>query len=205
LTTRLFSCSSEASSQTDERGQTIIEFALVVPLVLLLCLGLAELGFALADQQVVTKLTREGSNLISRDSTLQDAANAMKGMSSRPVDFTNGSSKLIFSVLKRGATTGTANFDQVILYQRYEYGSLPNQSFLQTAGSASFAGPPNYEGNNSDNNTNLRVTNVPANIVSVIGGMIYITEIYSTHPQITPLANMFGVSVPTTLYSIAYF
>lgn len=205
MTKRLFSCAREAPPQTGERGQTLIEFALVVPLVLLLCLGLAELGFALADQQVVTKLTREGSNLISRNTALLDAGNAMRGMSSRPVDFTNGSSKLIFSVLKRGATTGTANFDRVILYQRYEYGSLPNSSFLQTAGSASFAGPPNYEGSNSDNNTNLRVTNVPANLVTVLGGMIYITEVYSTHPRITPLMNMFGVAVPTTLYSIAYF
>jgi hypothetical protein len=31
-----------------------------------------------------------------------------------------------------------------------------------------------------------------------------VTEIYTTHPTITPLAN-FGVTVPNTLYSIAYF
>lgn len=195
MTNRLLTCC---------KGQTLVECALVMPLVLVLFLGLAELGFALADQQVVTKLAREGSNLISRDTALQDAANAMRSMSSRPVNFTNGTSKLIFSVLRRGATTGTANFDQVFLYQRYEYGSLPYSSFLQTAGPASFGGPPNYEGSNSDNNTNLRVTNVPANIVAVRGGMIYITEIYSTHPRITPL-DRFGVNVPTTLYSIAYF
>ena len=35
-------------------------------------------------------------------------------------------------------------------------------------------------------------------------GMLYITEIYSSHPLITPF-DRFGISVPTSLYSIAYF
>ena len=120
-----------------------------------------------------------------------------------PVDFTNGS-KLIFSVIKRGGTTGTANYDKLILYQRYEYGTLSYSSKLQTKGSGSFAGAPDYEAANSDGNTGLQVTNVPANLVSVKGGMIYITEIYSTHTLITPF-DRFGVSVPKLLYSIAYF
>ena len=65
-----------------------------------LVLGVVEVGFALLDQQVVTKLTREGSNLISRDVTLQDAATAVKTMRTAPVDFDNGS-RLIFSVVKK--------------------------------------------------------------------------------------------------------
>ena len=41
-------------------GQSLVEFAVVLPLVLLIVLGVVEVGFALLDQQVVTKLTREG-------------------------------------------------------------------------------------------------------------------------------------------------
>ena len=48
-------------------GQSLIEFAIVVPLVLAVALGVIELGYALLDQHVVTKLAREGSNLISRE------------------------------------------------------------------------------------------------------------------------------------------
>ena len=44
-----------------------------MPLVLVLVLGVIEVGYALLDQHVVTKLTREGSNLISRDTSLADA------------------------------------------------------------------------------------------------------------------------------------
>ncbi len=185
-------------------GQSLIEAAMVTPLLVVIALGVVEVSYALLDQHVVTRLTREGSNLISRDTPLQTAAQVMRSIASRPVNFDNGTSKLIFSVLKRGETTGTANYDRIILYQRYEYGSYGGSSKLATAGGGSFGGPPNYEAANSDNNTGLRVTNVPADLVAVKGGLIYVTEIYTRHSLMTPL-NRFGISVPETMYSIAYF
>jgi uncharacterized protein (UPF0333 family) len=185
------------------RGQALVEFALVLPLMLVIVLGIVEVGYALLDQHVVTKLTREGSNLISRDTTLQDASAAMKTMHTRPVDFDNGS-RLIFSVIKRVATVGTPNFDKVILYQRYEYGTLAASSTLTTKGAGAFGGAPDYQAANSDNDTSLQLTNVPANLLLVQGGMMYITEVFTTHSLITPL-DRFGIVVPNTLHSIAYF
>jgi hypothetical protein len=184
-------------------GQSLIEFAIVLPFFLLLVLGVIEVGNALLSQHVVTRLTREGSNLISRDTNLLDAANVLKSLSSRPVNLDDGS-KLIFSVLKRGATTGTANYDKIVLYQRFEYGSYSGSSKLSTRGGGSFGGPPTYEAANSDTNSGLQVTNVPSNLVAVKGGMIYVTEIYTRHTLLTPIAS-FGVPMPQTLYSIAYF
>jgi hypothetical protein len=189
----------------NERGQSLIEFAFITPLFLLLVLGVIEVGYALLDQQAVTRLTREGSNLISRDTDIDVAVQALEGMQARPVDFSKGST-LIFSVVRRGATTGTANFNKLILSQRYQKGSL-GSSTIKIAGGGSFAGAPNYEALNSDNNTGLQVTNLPSNIISVLGGHLYVTEIYSAHPLITPLDRLakYGVKVPKTLYSIAYF
>jgi hypothetical protein len=187
----------------DASGQSVIEFAVVMPLVCLLVLGVVEVGYALLDQQVVTKLTREGSNLISRDSSLQDATTALRTMATRPVDFANGS-KMIFSVLKKGATVNTPNYRQIILYQRHEYGNGSGVSKLTTRGSGSFRGAPDYEANNSDSNTGLQVTNVPNSIIAVEGGLMYVTEVYTRHDLITPF-DRFGVLLPRTLYSIAYF
>ena len=186
----------------NERGQAMIEMAVVLPLVVILLLGVVEVSYALLDQHVVTKLTREGSNLISRDTTLQDASSAMRNMSTRPVDFTK-SAKMIFSVIKRVGTVGAPNFDKPILYQRYEYGAIPGASTLATRGGGSFGGAPDYIANNSDNDTNLQITNLPANIIAP-GGMLYVTEVYTRHTLITPF-DKFGVTVPDTLYSIAYF
>lgn len=188
---------------SDTRGQSLIEFAITLPLLIVLVLGVIEVGYALLDQHVLTKLAREGSNLISRDTSIEDAVTAMRTMSSAPVDFDNGS-KIIFSVIKRGATTGTPNYDRLILYQRREYGTLSASSKLNTRGGGSFAGGPDYEAINSDSNTGLQVTNVPSDLVSMRGSMIYVTEIYSQHALITPFER-FGGSVPRTLYSIAYF
>jgi hypothetical protein len=184
-------------------GQALVEFAIIIPLMMVVVLGVIEVGYVLLDQHVVTKMAREGANLISRDTTLVDAANALRSMSSRPVDFSNGS-KVIFSVLKKGGTLGTSNYDQVILYQRYEYGSASGTSTVRTRGGGSFNGPHNYEAANSDSNTGLQVTNLPSALIQAPGGMIYVTEIFSAHRLITPF-DRWGVSVPTTLYSIAYF
>jgi hypothetical protein len=185
----------------DSSGQSMIEMAMVLPLLVLLVLGVIEVSYGLLDEHVVTKLTREGSNLISRDVTLQDAALAMQNMSTSPVDFTT-SSTMIFSVIKHVATVGAANYDKDILYQRLSSGSLSAASKLVTSG-GSFGGAPNYEAINSDNDTSLQISNLPPNLTT-LGGFVYATEIFSSHPLITPF-DKFGVTLPTTLYSIAYF
>lgn len=186
------------------RGQALVEFAFVMPLIVLVALGVIEFGYALLDQHVVTKLTREGSNLISRDTTLGDAVTAMRSMSTRPVDF-NTRSRVIFSVLKKVSTTGAANYDQVVLYQRHESGSLTGKaSALQMRGSGTFGISPDFVAQNSDSNTGLQIANLPSYLDVTRGGLVYVTEIYTTHTLLTPL-DRFGVTVPNTLYSIAYF
>jgi hypothetical protein len=84
-----------------------------------LCLGVVEAGYALLDAHIVAKLSREGANLISRNTSLQDAAAALRSMSGRPVNFDDGSSKVIFSVLKMVSTSGSSNYAKPILYERY--------------------------------------------------------------------------------------
>ena len=191
------------SSFRSERGTSIIEFAFVMPLICVLALGVTEMGWALLDAHVVTRLAREGSNLTSRDTSLQDAASAMQGMSTRPVNF-NAGSKVIFSVIRNVGTIGAANYNRPVLYQRYEYGSFPASSKLTLSGSGSFGPAPEYQAINSDSNTGLRVTNLPGTVGTTLGGMVYVTEVYSPHSLITPFNN-FGFSLPTSLYSIAYF
>jgi hypothetical protein len=188
----------------DARGQSIVEFALVFPFLVVLVLGLCELGYALLDSHIATKLTRESSNLISRDTSLQDAATAMASMSSAPVNFTDGSSTIIFSVIRKIDTVGAANYGVPVLYQRYSYGTFPGASVLTTAGSGSFGSGPDFQAINSDSDTRLQVTNLPNAASMPIGGMTYVTEIFTRHTLITPL-NRFGITVPTSLYSIAYF
>lgn len=187
-------------------GQGLVEFAMILPFLLLIMLGVMDVGYALLNQHVVTKLTREGSNLISRDTTLEDAAFILKSMSSRPINFDDGSSRVFFSVIRQGAVLGTANYQRDILYQRHDTGTLSGsgiRSFIDTPG-GNYHGAPNFEAYNSDTDTSLRISNMPDELVLAPGGMVYVTEVFTRHAMITPL-NRFGVTLPDTLYSIAYF
>lgn len=189
---------------SSDAGQGLLEFAMVLPIFLLLVLGVIEVGYGLLNQHVVTKLTREGSNLISRDTSLQDAATAMRHMNTRPVDFSGNDSRLILSVIRRGATTGTANYNKDILYQRHQIGGLSATSRLATLGTPAFGPAPDYTVFNADTNSSLQITNLPPTITLAPGGMVYVTEVYTKHRAITPLHG-FGISMPETLYSVAYF
>src|SRR4029079_19314821 len=111
-------------------------------------LGVIEVSYALLDQHVVTKLTREGSNLISRDTSLQSAAAALQSMSTGSVDFTKNAT-VIFSVLRNVPTTGAGNFNQVILYERYQYGAIPATGKLSPRGAGSFGPAPDYQAANA--------------------------------------------------------
>lgn len=185
-----------------DSGQSMIEFAIVLPLLLVVVLGVVETSYALFDQHVVTRLSREGSNLISRDTALGDAAIVLRNMASRPVDF-NTNSKVIFSVILNIDTTTATNYNRPILYQRYSYGSGPGTSRLSSGG-GSYGSGPEYTAVNPNSDTGLRVSNLPPNVVVPLGGMVYVTEVFTQHTLITPF-DRFGVTIPNALYSIAYF
>ena len=50
-------------TRDDERGAVLIEFALVLPLLLLLIVGMFDLGFAFQQYQAVTNAAREGARM----------------------------------------------------------------------------------------------------------------------------------------------
>jgi hypothetical protein len=124
-------------------------------------------------------------------------------MSSKPVDFTDGS-ELILTVLKKGSVVGSANYDKVVLYQRYHIGTLGSASTLTTRGPAVFGPAPDFRVANSDTDMNLQIANLPANVDITRGGLLYVAEVFTTHERLTPL-DKFGITIPTTLQSIAYF
>ena len=185
------------------RGQSIVEFAICLPLLLLVTLGVIEMSNALMSQHVITKVAREGSNMISRETELVDAGTALQNMSANPGTF-NARTLVIFSVLMRSQTG--SNTGQLVLYQRYQVGN-GSLGGSRLNGSGSFTAANDYTAANPNNTASLRVTNAPAGIASVPGGLIYVTEVYTSYDSMTPLGNLrdYNIPVPTVLYSIAYF
>jgi Flp pilus assembly protein TadG len=192
--------SSAFSRLRSSNGQSIVEFAICLPLLVVLTLGVVETSNALLSQHVITKVAREGSNMISRETRLTDAGAALVNMSSTPGTF-NTTTKVIFSVLLRSQTG--SNNGSLVLYQRHQVGNLALPG-SRLNGSGAFPAATDYTAANPNNDAGLRVTNAPAGIGAVPGGMIYVTEVYTTYTPLTPLAN-FGITTPPVLYSIAYF
>ena len=184
-------------------GQSLVEFAIILPFTVVLVLGVIELGYALLDQHVVAKLTREGSNLISRDTAPGNAALALKGMATRPVNFASGSKSDLLGDPKRRDDRDDELRQghplpalRVWLWRGCKRVDHRGDRFIRTG--------PEYAANNADGDASLQVTNLPAGLIVSNNAMVYITEIFTAHPLITPF-DKFGINVPTTLYSIAYF
>jgi Flp pilus assembly protein TadG len=64
----------DPSNRHEERGQSYIEFVLVLPILLLLIMGAVELALLLRAQLVLTNATREGARLASRGSQDDEVA-----------------------------------------------------------------------------------------------------------------------------------
>ena len=183
-------------------GQSVVELALVLPLILLLVLGVIEMGYALYEDHLIIKLAREGSNLISRQSTFTEVEAALQAAASAPVTF-DANGKLILSVIKLG--TGGANLDKPIISQRHVLGSLNASSILGEPPATAYDGTPNYAAKDADNDANIRITGaLPNGLTLTAGQSVYITEVYARHNLITPF-DKFGISLPTSLYASAYF
>ena len=183
-------------------GQSIVEFAMVLPLMLTLVLGIIEVGYALYENHIIITMAREGSNLISRQSTMDEAEGAIGAASSGPVNLSNDG-KLIFSVVRFG--TGGANLNQAIISQRRAVGTISANSILGDPPTSAYNGGPNYTAKNPDNDLSIRVSgSLPNGLTLMAGQSFYITEIYTTHEAITPFSK-FGITLPTQLYASAYF
>ncbi len=181
-------------------GQSIVEFAICLPVLLLLSLGVVETSNALMSQHVITKIAREGSNMISRETKLTATATALRTMDANSASF-NTTTKVIFSVLMRSSSGSNNGF--LVLYQRMEFGNL-SLGASKLNGSGSFNSANDYTANNPNGDAGLRVTNAPSGIAADPGGMIYVTEVYRQYGTITPVRNI-GIPIPSLLYSIAYF
>ena len=179
-----------------------MEFAMVLPLMLVLVLGVIEVGYALYEAHILAKLTREGSNLISRQTTLQDAQASVVAGASQPVSF-GAKGRLIFSVITTG--TGGANLDKPIISQRLSLGTLSAPSKVGDPPASSYGLAPDYTANNTDNDTAIRVSGpLPNGLVLSPGQFVYLTEVYQRHDLITPFQR-FGVALPANLYASAFF
>ena len=180
-----------------ESGQALCEFALTLPILMALVLGVIELGYALFQTQLITSMSREGSNLISRQVTIGDAEAALQTMS--PIVRFDTNSALILSVVKLGV--GGANKDVPIIVQRHSVGAFAANSVLGDPPQSEYEGSPDYTALDPDNDDSIRVSGtLPNGLTLTPGESVYVTEVFTQRTSIVPF-----MPLPATLRASAYF
>ncbi len=181
------------------RGQVFVEFAIVLPVLVVLLLIMLELGSVFLQQQAISTVAREGANLISRQTTLADAELALSSMASG-LPF-GSDATVILSVVQLGA--GGRNGGEPIIAHRRMFGAVPESSTFGNPPAGAYGGPPAYAARDAANDVSIRVT---GNLRTSLTGddVLFLTEVYVRHQPLTPLGG-FGLPVPSTLSAVAYF
>ena len=162
----------------DESGQALLEFLIILPLTLVLVFGLIDFGRALSCLEVISELTRQGSNLASRGTNLSDSAAAVVA-GDAPLDLSKNGEVIV---------TAVTNINQVnqITGQVSQGGILSISKIGQGVG---------------------KQATVPPAAATMLqpGQTIYVTEVFYSFQAITPIGNLLNMVMPSTLYEVAYF
>jgi Flp pilus assembly protein TadG len=161
-----------------ESGQAAMEFALIAALMLVILCMLIDFSRAIHDMQVMSGLSRQGSNLASRGTTLSDSATAVIA-GDAPLDLSTNGEVIITSVTN-------INRVYVITDQVSQGGTLQSSKVGTGVGNTA---------------------KVPPSAAAMLqpGQTIYITEIFYTYQPITPIQNLLKLVMPSNLYQVAYF
>jgi Flp pilus assembly protein TadG len=161
-----------------ESGQAFIEFSLIIMVMTVMLFGLIDFGRFIYQRQVVVNLSREGANLVLRNTSPDVAAAAVLNSSSPLTMNTKG--RLFMSTVSN--SNGT-----VQVTSQWATGGL--NSVSSKIGAV-----------NSTANMPSTPTKIPA-----AGKNLYVTEVYYSFTPITPLGKLLKLVMPATLYDVAYF
>ena len=163
-----------------DSGQSLVEFTLFGTVLVLLFFGLIDFSRVIQNRLILTNLSREGSNLASRGTSLNDTVAAV----------INDATPWNMNANGRVIATSVVN---------------SNGTYMITAqvarGGLSGAAAPSRIGRPGSSAT-LPNTAVP---LPQPNQYLYVTEVYWPFTPLTPVGQILGLTLPSVLYDVAYF
>jgi len=156
-------------------GQALVEAALILPLLLILVLALIESGNGLSIKHKMAVLTREGANIASRGSSLQETLDVVMNGGAE-IDLSAKGGAIISRIVVTGGTPVVAN-------------QLASSGFEER----SRLGLPD--------STSVALESIPL----AEGQVLYAVEIIFDYEAMTPLAGLFARAVTDEVYERAIF
>ena len=163
------------------RGQALVEFTFVAITLLMMLFGLIDFCRAIYTRQVMTSLTREGSNLASRNTSITSAAQAVVD-SANPLDIDNHGEVIVTAVFNKNNT--------FIITNQFARGALTTPSRIGTGIGSTV------------------VSNWMPNTIETLpqsNKIVYVTEVYYQFQPATPIGALIGIDLSRNLYDVAYF
>jgi len=96
------------------KGQSVIELALILPVLVLLMLGLVDLSRAIQAYNIIANMSREGANLALRTSSFADPQDIMNSLASTAQPLAMSSKGMMYMTEVRGVVGGDAAVVPVI-------------------------------------------------------------------------------------------
>lgn len=192
---------SRRTASRGRRGQSVIEFAISLPFLILIVVGTFAVGMLLDRHMTVTQLVRNAGNMFARGIDFSLEANkavVLRAATSMNMT-TNGGDGVVFLSLVVIAPPGSGNNEGLpVIAQRYVIGDS------QVANSQVGSPPVNADGTvpNFFNDLNARAT-IPTSITNVLGAneRVFVSEVFHQPKQL-----LFpGIVAPEMMSSIAYF
>jgi Flp pilus assembly protein TadG len=164
----------------DEQGGAIIELALCLPILLTLLFGLIDFSQIILDDQMMTGISRQGSDLASRGTTLTDTVSALVTQGASLKIGTQG--RIIVTEVANNTSHKPIIVDQV----------------QSSTGIAAVSAVGSGTGN---------AASVPSSATTVLnaGQTLYVTEVFYSYKPMTPIGGFLKHSIASTMYQAAYF
>lgn len=161
------------------RGLAVVEFALMLPVMLVLLFMVIEFGRAILARQVLTNLSREGANLTARGTPLADAREALN-ISAAPLDIGADGYVILTQVFRDSA-------GNLVIQKQDAGGGRPRPSRVGAGVGTRAVLPPT-------------AMEIPPR-----GQSLFVTEVFYRHDTLTPLTQLINVGIGDTFYDVAFF
>jgi len=167
--------SSRRHRRLGTSGQAVAEFALVLPLLLFLFLGMVEVGNALTVAHTLSKLSREGANIASRGTSL-DTVLTVVASAGRDIHLELRGGSVVSRIEVRR--------DGPMVLAQVASAGYETQSRLGVVG----ASPVSFASYGLERGTTH-----------------YVVEVFYRYEPITPFARLFQSALPDPIYERAVF
>jgi hypothetical protein len=166
------------AGRNGKRGTALIEFALILPILIILVLATVDFGRLIQARLIISNVSREGGSLAARQTTVDTSLTTVLKESGRPLDLIGTDGKIVISRIKAGASAGSPS---PTITTQISRGTLARNSTI-SAGSATLGLTTSIY-----NHLLFKPANATSDIAEVT-----VVEVYYKYRPITPFPRGFG-------------